>query len=89
MTDTAPAAPVVAGIRECATAVPGVRGVHGLKVRTVGGSYQIQIDIVVDGWITVTAGHEIAVQTVAAVHDAVEGVSNIIVHVDPEDDERA
>lgn len=89
MTDTAPPKPIVEAIRECAGTVAGVRDVHGLKVRTVGGSYQIELDIVVDGWITVSAGHEIAVLTETAVRDAVAGVSNIIVHVDPEDDERA
>jgi cation diffusion facilitator family transporter len=83
LTDSAPPASALRRIRDCVREVPGVLDIHRLKVRTAGGLYQIEIDIVVDGSISVTEGHKIA----EAVESRLTGemdhrVADVMVHLD-------
>jgi cation diffusion facilitator family transporter len=83
LTDAAPAPGTIQRIRECVRGVSGVLDIHGLKVRTAGGLYQIEIDIVVEGSISVAEGHRIAEAVEARVSQEVEDVASVMVHVDP------
>ncbi|HVU35234.1 MAG TPA: cation diffusion facilitator family transporter [Opitutaceae bacterium] len=71
-------------VRDIARAVPGVRALHRLRVRKSGLTYLVDIQIRVDGDLTVRAGHDIA----HAVKDALiasttHRISDVTVHVEP------
>ncbi len=82
-TDAAPAPEVMERIRSCAGTVEGVQGLHDLRVRTSGGLYQMELHIVVAGGLSVRQGHAIAKQVEACVHEELQAVGKLIVHVDP------
>lgn len=86
--DTAPQPETLARIRECALRVDGVIGVHDLKARTLGGMFQMEAHIVVDGQLTVIEGHRIAKEVERCLAEEIAEVESIIVHVDPAIGER-
>jgi cation diffusion facilitator family transporter len=81
--DTAPDKSVVDTIQGCACGVPGVLGVHDLKVRTSGGMYQMQIHVVVKADLTVVEGHAIAKDVERRIRRDVGRVLETVIHVDP------
>ncbi|MCF8033097.1 MAG: cation diffusion facilitator family transporter [Desulfarculaceae bacterium] len=83
MIDTSPRQEVVGNIRACALGVPGVMEVHDLKVRSVGGRYQMQLHIVVDSRLSVVQGHDIAKEVEHCVLGDVKEAVEVVVHVDP------
>ncbi|PTX91819.1 cation-efflux pump [Opitutus sp. ER46] len=71
-------------VRALALNVPGVGALHRVRVRKSGLSYLVDIQIRVDGQLTVRAGHDIA----HAVKDALLGsaphrITDVTVHVEP------
>ena len=70
-------------VRRVALAVPGVSALDKCRIRKSGLSYLVDIQIRVDGDLTVRAGHDIA----HAVKDALLAsglrVSDVTVHVEP------
>jgi cation diffusion facilitator family transporter len=71
-------------IRALALAVPGVLALHRVRVRKSGLTYLVDIQIRVDGDMTVRAGHDIA----HAVKDVLVAsvphrISDVTVHVEP------
>ncbi len=67
-------------------AVQGVQGAehpHRTRIRAVGGLYIVDLDIEVDGNLTVRDAHEIAQQTEQCIREAVEDVYDVLVHVEP------
>jgi len=83
MADTAPGQEVLERIMTCARGVTGVLEAHDLKVRSMGGLYQMQIHIKVDGGLTVAQGHHIAKQVEECLNTEIKDIGEIIVHVDP------
>lgn len=82
--DTAVSAAFENEVRNLALGVPGVRSLHRLRVRKSGLSHLVDIQIRVDGDLTVRAGHEIA----HAVKDrliasAPHRITDVTVHVEP------
>lgn len=71
-------------IRKCAESVDGVIRVDLLRTRLFGNRIYVDIEIAVDGDLSVRDGHVIAEK----VHDAVEGsfcdVKHVMVHVNPD-----
>jgi cation diffusion facilitator family transporter len=84
-TDTAPDPVVLEQIRDCAQGVEGVMGMHDLRVRTSGGRYQMEAHIVVEGGLTVTAGHGVAKAVETCLMEEIEDLDRVIIHVDPSD----
>lgn len=71
-------------VRALALAVPGVRALDKVRMRKSGLSYLVDIQVRVDGELTVRAGHDIA----HAVKDALlaspdHRISDVTVHVEP------
>lgn len=71
-------------VRRLALSVPGVGGLHRVRVRKSGLSYLVDIQIRVDGNLTVREGHDIA----HAVKDGLISsvplrISDVTVHVEP------
>jgi cation diffusion facilitator family transporter len=87
ITDAAPRPEVLHKIGACAMSIDGVVEVHDLRVRTLGGLYQMEIHIVVDGKQTVLSGHRIAKAVEQCIAEDIEDADRIIVHVDPAPEE--
>jgi cation diffusion facilitator family transporter len=82
-TDTAPKNEIIENIIKHALSVDGVIEAHDLRVRTSGGSYQMEIHVLVDGQLTVLQGHRIAKAVEKRIREEVEDARSVIVHVDP------
>lgn len=63
--------------------VPGAEHPHRTRVRTIGSMQVVDLDIEVEGELTVTEAHAIAQQTEQAIKKAVGNVYDVLVHVEP------
>jgi divalent metal cation (Fe/Co/Zn/Cd) transporter len=71
-------------VRAIALAVPGVHALDKVRMRKSGLSHLVDIQVRVEGTLTVREGHQIA----HAVKDAliastVHGISDVTVHIEP------
>ncbi|MBX3113826.1 MAG: cation transporter [Fimbriimonadaceae bacterium] len=86
LTDAVPDQKIVTEIRDIAYSIKGVKGTHRCWVRKLGLDYFVDLDVLVDGELTVREGHDLA----HAVHDAVTEqlpfVRKVMVHVEPMDE---
>jgi cation diffusion facilitator family transporter len=64
-------------------AVPGAGNPHRTRMRRIAGYWDIDIDIEVDPALPVREAHAIASRVEAAIKDRIEGVYDIMVHVEP------
>ncbi len=64
--------------------VPGANNPHRVRSRQIGNFYMIDLDIEVDGNMTLKAAHDIAHEVEKSIRDSVENVYDIVVHVEPE-----
>lgn len=67
--------------------VPGVRSIHQLRTRLHGNNIFIDVHIIVDPFISVSEGHHIGEQVHINLSEKIKEVSDVTVHIDPEDDE--
>lgn len=71
-------------VRDLASAVPGVRALHKVRVRKSGLSHLVDIQVRVDGDISVREGHAIAHAVKDALIDsAPHSITDVTVHVEP------
>ncbi len=84
--DTAPAPEIEEQVRKVAEAVPDVLGVEKCFVRKVGFRYYVDLHVVVHGDLTVREGHLIAHLVRDRVRDQVEKISEVLVHIEPEEE---
>jgi cation diffusion facilitator family transporter len=77
--DTAPYTAVFNAVRT----VPGTINPHRTRMRRIAGLWDIDIDIEVDPEMKVREAHHIASQVERAIKDSVEGVYDIVVHIEP------
>jgi cation diffusion facilitator family transporter len=68
---------------EAVKSIPGAGHPHRTRMRRIAGLWDIDIDIEVDMNITVSEAHGIATRVEQAIKDRVEGVYDIMVHVEP------
>jgi cation diffusion facilitator family transporter len=80
----APEKQVIETIEREALSVQGVMRVRRARMHRVGRSCFLDIDIQVDGGLTVTAGHDIATRVKLHLRDSMEHVSDVMVHVEPQ-----
>lgn len=88
LVDTAVNPELTSKIEEVIQGVDGVEKIHQLRTRSMGEDVLIDVHILVSPKISVSEGHYIAQHVHHALIDQVESVKDVIVHVDPEDDER-
>ena len=67
--------------------IDGVIDLHMLRTRLMGGRALVDVHLQVDGDISVSEGHQISENVRASVINEFESVDDILVHIDPEDDE--
>jgi cation diffusion facilitator family transporter len=63
--------------------VPGAGRPHRARMRRIAGFWDIDMDIEVDPKLTVHEAHRIASQVETAIKERVEGVYDIMIHVEP------
>lgn len=77
----------VKAIRETIIGVDGVRQLHMLRTRRMGGEALVDVHIQVDPKLSVSEGHFISERVRNEVVQAMDEVQDVLVHIDPEDDE--
>lgn len=78
----------MAVIEELINDEPDVESLHLLKTRHIGGQVLCEVHIEVPERLSVTEGHQAAERVRTAIIAGVRRVSEVTVHVDPEDDEQ-
>ncbi len=68
-------------------AVPGVKAIHQLRTRSMGGAILLDVHILVEPYLSVSEGHYIAQQVHFSLIKHMPAVYDVTVHIDPEDDE--
>lgn len=69
--------------------VPGVNACHMLRTRKMGPDALVDVHILVDPTLSVSEGHQISETVRSKLINEIEEVSDVMVHIDPEDDERS
>jgi cation diffusion facilitator family transporter len=75
---------LVDGIERTAAGIPGVEGVHDVRVRWLGHLLASELHITVDETLSTRASHQIAEEARHALFHAQPRLSIITVHVDPD-----
>lgn len=79
----------VDAIRQSILEVSGVRALHMLRTRRSGSDALVDVHIMVDPALSVSEGHMIGERVRTRLIDEMDDVSDVTVHIDPEDDEFA
>lgn len=77
----------IATIRRKIMEVDGVLAMHKLRTRQMGGNVLVDVNVLVNPFISVSEGHRIGQEVLRRLRDEVEAVVDVTVHIDPEDDE--
>jgi len=88
LVDTALDPERVGVIRKEILSVGGVRELHMLRTRMMGGEALVDVHVIVDPKLSVSEGHYIGEKVRKRLIEEVEEVTDVMVHVDPEDDEQ-
>ncbi len=77
----------VAAIRACILKVDGVDTLHVLRTRRMGSGALVDVHIQVDPKLSVSEGHYISETVRSSIISQINEVTDVMVHIDPEDDE--
>lgn len=81
--DAAPPPDVVAGIRQVASGLEGVRGIGKCRIRKSGLHLALDIHVFVDGDLTVHRGHDIAHDVQNQLLKSPYRIGDVTVHIEP------
>ena len=84
--DSAPEGELENHVKSTALAVEGVVGLDKCKIRKMGFDYFVDLDIIVDGNISVRKGHVIAHKVKSKLMTEISGIANALIHVEPNDE---
>lgn len=87
LVDTAVEPAMLEQIETIIKSIEGVKKIHQLRSRSMGGEILIDVHIIVSPFISVSEGHYIAQHVDRALVNQLTAVRDVTVHVDPEDDE--
>ncbi len=76
-------------INEAVRKIPEASNPHRMRSREIGNMYIITLDIEVDGNITLAEAHDIADAVEESIKSKIVNVYDIVVHVEPKDDQHA
>lgn len=85
--DTGVDAETQARLLEAARNTEGVRGSHELRTRRMAGTLLADIHVLVGPRISVSEGHRISEAVCRALREVHDDLGDILVHIDPEDDQ--
>lgn len=74
-------------LRQCILGTSGVKTLHILRTRLMGGEALVDVHIQVDPQLSVSEGHQISESVRHSLIGRFDEVSDVMVHIDPEDDE--
>jgi len=74
-------------LRETLGKISGVINIHSLRTRKNGHKIACDIHVQVDPFLSVSEGHIISVSVERKAKECLEGLNDVTVHIDPEDDE--
>ena len=74
-------------LKHIASKTDGVRNVHELRSRRMGHDILLDVHLVVSPEISVSEGHQIGMQVVKAMRNALDNILDINFHIDAENDE--
>ncbi len=86
LVDTGLAAEDLGAIRQTILAVNGVKALHLLRTRRVGGEALVDVHILVDDRLSVSEAHQISETVRAKLIKDIAPVADVMVHIDPEED---
>jgi cation diffusion facilitator family transporter len=86
LVDTGLDSTMVESMRRVITAIPGVKAIHQLRTRTMGHAILVDVHIQVTPYLSVSEGHFIGQQVHYNLMSAISSVTDVTVHIDPEDD---
>jgi divalent metal cation (Fe/Co/Zn/Cd) transporter len=86
--DTAMSQDEVDAIRKSIIDTGGVLDLHMLRTRLMAGRALVDVHLQVNGNISVSEGHQISENVRNRLIDEFESVDEVLVHIDPEDDEK-
>jgi cation diffusion facilitator family transporter len=86
LVDTGLDAERLAAVREAILRVGGVRDLHLLRTRSLGGTVSSDVHVLVDPYISVSEGHLISVKVEQELKIRFDEIEDVTVHIDPEDD---
>lgn len=89
LVDTGLEADRVAAVRETILSIGGVGDLHMLRTRSHGGYASADVHVLVDPRVSVSEGHMIAVQIEQRLKQEIDEITDVTVHIDPEDDDAA
>ena len=78
----------VAIIEDRIQSIPGVKQLHMMRTRRVGGNALVDVHIQVSPKLSVSEGHYIGEKVRSILIEEDDEVSDVMVHIDPEDDEK-
>jgi divalent metal cation (Fe/Co/Zn/Cd) transporter len=81
--DRAPDSGIETEVRRLALSVPGVLGTHKCFVRKLGLDFFVDLDLQVDGQMTVEASHRLAHEVQNAVRSELPLITKVFIHVEP------
>lgn len=87
LVDTGVKADVLEKIAMIIGQTPGVRAIHQLRTRSMGGAVFVDVHVLVDPWLSVSEGHYIAERVHENLKKTVDSVEDVTVHIDSEDDD--
>lgn len=87
LVDTALEPEQVEEIKQVIQAVPGVKELHMLRTRKMGSDALVDVHIQVEPRLSVSEGHFISESVRTQLINLIEDVNDVMVHIDPEDDE--
>ena len=87
LVDTALEPELIEQVKAIILGVSGVRELHFLRTRRMGGQALVDVHIMVEPKISVSEGHLISEKVRVALVGKLENLSEVMVHIDPEDDE--
>ncbi len=87
LVDRAPDPELLAAITEVVENTPGVRTHHAFRARQVGGKIAMDVHVQVDPALSVREGHDIASQVRRRIVETSPGVLEVIVHVEPSEEQ--
>ncbi len=85
--DTALEQKIVNQIRQLIIGVDGVRSLHLLRTRRMSSHALVDVHILVSPTISVSEGHQIGDQVRYLLMNDIDEISDVTVHIDPEDDQ--
>lgn len=86
--DAAPDPGIVEQVRDVAGHVQGVVGLDKCYIRKMGFEYYVDLHVVVNGEVSVRSGHKIGHDVKDAVRQANPKITDVLVHIEPQGEEK-